>query len=342
MSTFSTLNNKLITHYLENQLSEEETRALISWIEESPENKEFLFTLKEAYTANQWEKIASKADTEKEWKKVRSVIRKPDTPKIFFNTHYLKWACTVAALFAFFMLGRNSDRIFGNKEDKYFIVETKAGEQTSVILTDGSTIRLNSMTKLSYPAEFNKNDRTVYLDGEAVFNVAHTDNNAFLVNVGDYTVKVLGTKFNIAAYSSDSVFTTTLQTGKVEISGIIKEKPYTTALTPGEKFVYQRPSGKYYIEEADIESTLGWVEGKLILKNVPLHEMTTHLERKFGYTFQITDENIKKLTYTASIEKETLPVILNNISVVTPQVEYTIDEDKQIVFLKSNDLIINR
>lgn len=342
MSTFSTLNNELIVHYLKNQLSEEETRTLIGWIEEDPENKEFLFTLKEAYTANQWEEISSKADTENEWNKLQSITRKSVGKKIISKTVCLKWACAAAALFAIFTLGRNSDEIFGSTEESFFFIETKAGEQTSVQLADGSTIRLNSMTKLSYPAQFNKKNRTVFLDGEAVFDVAHSSNNAFVVNVGDYAVKVLGTNFNVSAYSKDSIFTTTLEKGKVEISGIIKEKPYITALTPGDKFVYQRSSGTYFVEKADMECTLGWSKGKLIFKNAPLNEILTQLERKFGYSFQMADDSLKKLTYTATIEKETLPVILDNISIVTPVVNYEINDDKQTVYLKRRAQIIKK
>lgn len=339
MSTFSTLDEKLIIRYLKKQLSEEETRVLIKWIEEDPENKEFLFTLKEAYTASQWEELSAKADTDNAWNKLNSTIQKPASPKIRFRTVYLKWICAAAALVACFTLGRNSGEIFGNTDEKYFSIETKAGEQTSVKLADGSTIRLNSMTKLSYPAQFNKKNRTVYLDGEAIFDVAHTGNTPFRVNVGDYEVKVLGTNFNVSAYSTDTIFTTTLETGKVEIAGTSRNQSYIAALTPGEKFVYRRSSGNYYVEKADLECALGWSKGKLIFKNATLNEISLQLERKFGYTFRV-DDRIKDLTYTATIEKEILPTILDNISIVTPQVEYAINEEQQTVSIKRRDLKI--
>lgn len=343
MSTFSKINSDLIIRYLKKQLTAEEKRYFINWLEEDSENKDFLFGLKEVYVASQWDSIIKKADTDNEWDKLYARLRPenkvPEQKYPFSRKAFMKLVGIAAALFLVFVLGNKSNYIFHRIPDNYYTIETKAGEQTSVRLADGSVVKLNSMTKLSYPAYFNSDNRVVYLSGEAVFDVKHDKKSTpFFVNVGEYVIKVLGTHFNVSAYDADSTFTTTLEVGKVEISGIKSDPSYKTVLKPGNEFVYQRTSGKYYVTDADIDYVMGWYKGKLIFKNASLDQVITRLERKFGYTFQVENEEMKRLLYTATIEKESLSDILYNISVVTPQVTYSIDEINQIVYLKLRGL----
>ena len=80
---------------------------------------------------------------------------------------------------------------------------TAEGERTTVILDDGTKVKLNQNSKLVYPGTFNGKNRKVALSGEAYFEVLHDEKSPFLVDAGVYTVKVLGTKFNVEAYPGD-------------------------------------------------------------------------------------------------------------------------------------------
>ncbi|WP_106829920.1 FecR family protein [Parabacteroides pacaensis] len=336
MSTFSKINSELITKYIKKQLTAEERSILIKWLEEDPDNQKLLFDLKEIYVTGRQDELLEKADTVNEWDKLYTHMkRQPRQEKrSTLPRTFLKWTSAAAVLLLFFFIGTQAPDFLSDKKDQYFTIETKAGEQTSINLADGTTVKLNSMSKIMYPATFNEQNRVIYLEGEAMFDVKHTTGHQpFRVNVKEYAITVLGTRFNISAYSTDSVHTTTLKNGKVKITGLKDEPQYTGILSEGKEFVYQRTTGKHYIANADMEYALGWTNGQLIFKNSPLNEVITSLQRKFGYAFFIQDNRLKELTYTATIEKESLPDILQNMSVVTPRLAYQIDHRKQRVYL---------
>lgn len=338
MSTFSKIDNKLISGYLKNELTEEGRIQLIEWLESDPENKEFLFGMKEAYLSGKWNELSKKADTVNEWKKIRKKIQSSKKGTSLSRRIFIKRITAVAAMFLFFIVGHEADKYFFKEDITYFTIETKAGEHTSVILSDGTSIKLNSMTKLIYPSHFNKGVREVQLDGEAIFDVKQLGDTPFLVNINDYNIKVLGTHFNVSAYATDSLFTTTLEQGKIEISGLKNNPSYQTRLNPGTEFVYQRTSGKGYVRKADVDLALSWASGRIIFKDASLMQIASRLERKFGYKFLIKSDKVAALKYTATIEKEDLNQILYNISVVTPLVNYTINEDEQTVLLTEREI----
>lgn len=85
-------------------------------------------------------------------------------------------------------------------------VSTAYGEKKEVILADGSTIILNSLSSISYPEDMSGKTRNVTLHGEAYFDVAKNPNKAFIVQAEGVEVKVLGTKFNINAYENQEKY----------------------------------------------------------------------------------------------------------------------------------------
>ena len=87
-----------------------------------------------------------------------------------------------------------------------------------MILPDGTHVWINSASQLRYPTAFTGNNRIVELEGEAYFEVTHDRQKPFKVKVGDLFVNVLGTKFNIMAYSDEPSVQTTLVNGSVELN----------------------------------------------------------------------------------------------------------------------------
>ena len=95
-------------------------------------------------------------------------------------------------------------------------VSVPAGQRTNITLPDGTNVWLNARTTLQYPVTFSQKQRTVFLKGEAYFQVAHDRQKAFVVVTDDIEVKVYGTEFNINTRVADYV-QTTLVRGAVSI-----------------------------------------------------------------------------------------------------------------------------
>ena len=143
-------------------------------------------------------------------------------------------------------------------------VSVAYGEHKRLILPDSSEVWLNAGSTILYPETFAKDKRLVILNGEAYFSVQKDTASPFIVEVPQLSVKVLGTKFNVKAYPGDEKITTTLTSGKVEVS--VQSQP-PRILKPNEQLTYDKKSSDIHISVIDTHDTNSWVVGKLIFTN---------------------------------------------------------------------------
>lgn len=159
----SDIENSLLVKYLKNELNEEESQKVIGWLEKNKENQEFLFGLKDLYMLGRWEELSRKADTTHGWEKLSGSIRKQRQSKNVFRS-CLKYA---AILIVFFSMGYGYKAYFHQSSSIMNTIITAEGERTTVILDDGTKVKLNQNSKLVYPGTFNGKNRKVALSGEA-------------------------------------------------------------------------------------------------------------------------------------------------------------------------------
>ena len=91
----------------------------------------------------------------------------------------------------------------GGKEEQYNMITVPRGGEFTLILSDGTQVWLNAETSLRYPVEFVGNERKVYLEGEAFFDVTHDKQKQFVVETEKAKVQVYGTAFNVYAYPNE-------------------------------------------------------------------------------------------------------------------------------------------
>ena len=175
---------------------------------------------------------------------------------------------------------------------------TGRGEVASVVLPDNTTVWLNSNSVIHYPAEFNKKNREVYLEGEAYFDVAKDADHPFIVTARNYQIKVLGTEFDVNAYSdSASGFYTTLVSGSVEMSMIGEDSRQSTVLLPGQRLTYNAENDKVSVSYVDTESITSWRTGRITFCHTPLSEVLMMIGNTFGVRFVINNQSVIDSTY---------------------------------------------
>lgn len=188
-------------------------------------------------------------------------------------------------------------------------VSVAYGEQKHLILPDSSEIWLNAGSTLSYPQTFAKDKRLVVLDGEAYFSVKKDTASPFTVETSLLSVRVLGTKFNVKAYPDDEKITTTLTSGKVEVS---VESQSPRILKPNEQLTYDKKSSDIHISVTDTNDTNSWIVGKLIFTNATAGEIFQTLERHYNITIDNAANIPASKRYTVKFLKdERLDEILN-------------------------------
>jgi len=198
-------------------------------------------------------------------------------------------------------------------------IETLPGQRSNVKLPDGTTVWLNSETKLTYPVPFSRESREVKLLGEAFFDVTKVEDCPFLVDIGDIDVKVLGTKFNISNYLSDERSEIILESGQVELYS--KENAAKNAqliMSPGEKAVYLKQERTLSIHPVQADLYTAWIDGKLIFRDDPMNEVVTKLSHWFNAEIIITNPTISRYTYTATFQNESLEQVLELLKISAP------------------------
>ncbi|APQ16743.1 FecR family protein [Maribacter hydrothermalis] len=175
------------------------------------------------------------------------------------------------------------------------------GKRTDLKLSDGSMVWLNSGSKLIYPAVFNGNNREVYLEGEAIFEVTHNPNKPFKVLSANQEIEVLGTVFNVSSYKEDALNFTVLKSGSVKIDYTDKNIK-GVKITPGTLASYNSISKKALTKEVNVNDYFSWREGFLNFKNDDLKSIMTKLSRYYNIEIDIENNDLAKQTFSGNLD----------------------------------------
>ena len=266
---------KLLLKYIGGHASDEERRKVLEWIEADPTHKKEYESLQKAYVVSVWEDIeeekASAAPRKNKmirlsWLRAAAAILL--VVSLFWNVRSLIWK------------GKSAEEKIGMQT-----VHVPAGQRVELILQDGTKVWLNANSTFRFPSRFDAEKREVYLNGEGRLDVMHNDHLPFIVKTENYSVKVLGTDFNVKAYGVDN-FETALMSGRVEVEST-KGKKFM--LYPNQKVVEEHGNLKVY--------TIGsmdpyrWREGLLCFENESVESLFQKVE--IYYQIKITNKNKK-------------------------------------------------
>lgn len=185
----------------------------------------------------------------------------------------------------------------------YQLVEyvIRKGETRELLLSDGTKVFLNAETTLLCPEKFNGETRTVYLTGEANFDVSKDPDHPFIVKTSQMSIRVLGTKFNIRAYPESS-FRTTLESGVVQATNAFNEETPIT-LYPDEQLEYDLHSGKFIKRRIDAKAVGGWIKDEYTFIRQSLPEIVAAVERRYNVKIFLGEKVDKSDRYTVKLCK---------------------------------------
>lgn len=203
----------------------------------------------------------------------------------------------------------------GTREIDYHVLEVPVGKTARMQLADGSSVWLNANSRLRYPLHFTGNTREVYLEeGEAFFEVKRNEKKPFQVHASHLAVRVLGTSFNVKAYSAARAVTVAVATGKVAVSNANKQ---LSLLTPNEVLRYELSSGQYSTRQADVNALSTWRQGKLVFQQASFAEVAQQLENKYGVTLTFSNRALQNCRFTAQFAgSEPLTDVLSVLSLL--------------------------
>lgn len=218
-----------------------------------------------------------------------------------------------------------------NGRPVYNKIMTPRGGQYQLVLADGTHVWLNAESSLSFPAEFTGRTRQVELSGEAYFEVAKNSSSPFVVTTGSKRVEVLGTGFNVRAYSDEKDYETTLVKGSIKVSQ--DTNPGTARiLKPGEQ-ARIGSAGINLISNVDTEEITAWKDGLFMFNHTSIDEAMQQIEK--WYDAQIIYEGPRPVvSLTGVIPRSNNVSRILNVLEAAGGVKFTV-EGKKIIIRKN-------
>ncbi|MDO8965832.1 MAG: DUF4974 domain-containing protein [Algoriphagus sp.] len=333
---------KRINDFFEGKLSQEQAQELLDWLDSS-EAEEFL----SAEILQIWsEKIrahqAETWDSQPLWEKINQAKDGYSRPHLLVDLKPSKklFPLWLKAAVVFLVLGFSALFFFevnksveipsgiSSSEPKMIVRENPSGQKTKINLPDGSTVFLNSESKITYPEDF-LTSRHIELEGEGFFQVAKDEENPFSVEAEGIITTAIGTSFNISTFNSQEKVAVTLVTGKVRLNQ--KGNKNSLDLNPGEESLLSLKDesfGKYPIE---VSNRISWIDGVLRFSETPFNEMIQILQRWYGVKIQVIG-NPKVMKGTGTFD--TNESLQNVLHVLSGSMEFEYQ-------LKNKEVVIN-
>ncbi|MBN9384722.1 MAG: FecR domain-containing protein [Chitinophagaceae bacterium] len=218
-------------------------------------------------------------------------------------------------------------------EVAYNTMTTPRGRQYKLVLPDGTKVWLNAASKLIFPTVFNGDERKVEVTGEAYFEVAKDVRKPFRVKVSnDMEIEVLGTSFNVCAYSDEASINTTLLEGSVRVAAhsVRGNGGEKMVISPGEQAqVYKE--GMKVMKDVNVEQVVAWKSGVFSFIDADLPSVMRQLSRWYNVEVSYAG-TVPDRAFTGEIGRTlTLDQVLRILA--RNKIAYKIEGDSRIIIL---------
>lgn len=359
------INNLILIRFFNWTASEQEAGSVIKYINENKENRLNYFHTKRIWLEsaikskeseivdNSWERLKMRIDGSGN----ETYVTGNNNNKL--NIRRLTVAASIAILCAISTYLIIQNYKFGQFVSNESEIVVPYGSRSNVTLPDGSSVWINSGSKLIYNSSFNRR-REVSLIGEAFFDIKQLNKTRFIVNTSDLRIKVHGTAFNIKSYPEEQIIETTLVKGQIEIESIKDQGDGgRVILAPHQKLIYTKPAATtldqiqsepladdsldeiqktlpknmQLIQNVDTEEYSSWKDGKLIIKSEFMEDLAVKLERYYNVDISFQNDSIKKIKYSGILNEVTIEEVMRAIASTSP-IHYEISNNKVILTLK--------
>ena len=326
---------EIIAKKLAGEATDKELKIFEQWLASSPDAKDRYDEFTEIWDQRFfWEndlKIVSQDETkEKIWNEVFNSRR---THRIqYLNLNWWAKIAAVAIIFISVVFGiyKMTNTIKPQvPEIKVITKHTLPGQKSTITLSDGTVVWLNSNSKISFRSDFNDSVRIINLEGQAYFEVFKDKTKPFVVKCKGLEIAALGTSFDVNELRDNSI-QVSLVTGKVKLTYSNENGNNGLVLCPGEYSIVNSENQMIEKGRFDPYEILAWKEGRLIFNNETLDEIIPGLELWFGVKIEKQlSKNINK-KFTGTFERENLDNILYNLGTVMG-FNYKIKDNKVVI-----------
>jgi transmembrane sensor len=331
------VDKKLLEKYAAGKASPEEINLVENWLKEEAEQWQEAVEGEETHLNRIWARISPKT----EFQRTNSIGDSAGTDEglIVSGPRWRSWPWIAASILLLFGIGtfyvesRISEPVLADNvlvSRELVTITTANGEKKRVLLPDGSTVHLNAGSEMVFPQFFFKDDsvRTISFKGEAFFDIAPDTLKPFVINSGNAMVRVLGTRFNLRWFAEEPALSVVVEEGRVLLQKSNSKEELL--ITPGHIGEITK-NGRVTKRDVYLSKYTSWTRGRLVFSNHPIKSIKTELERWYGVSIQIQNEDYLESRYTGSFQDQPIEEVMKMIA-YTVGFKYRIYE-KNIVII---------
>ncbi|MCC5905339.1 MAG: FecR family protein [Balneolaceae bacterium] len=329
-----------IHRYLTGECSAGEKKRIENWIEKDPVNRRKFEAFKKIWEVDPRQEVET--DLKKAWiqleeqmyqvemKRGRGRVQELQHPsgQNKRRSSFAIWLriaaiLVVGILFSVYAISyftglQGEEHTIAESESVMQEVKTDRANQSEMTFTDGTVVRLNAASLIRFPRQFDSDVRNLYLEGEAWFDVRHNPDVEFIVETPEATIRVLGTEFNVRAYSDEEQVEVVVADGVVALqsaSVVTDEENSEVLLTKGEMSRVKPGYAPTPAQQVDIDSYFSWLQRRFIFDEQPFGRVLREWERRFDVDFNVDNQSLLATPFTGEFRYETFDEMLRLTSI---------------------------
>lgn len=316
------MNRELLHKYIAGDATQQEKEEVARWLDADKENMKEFLAQRKLYNISIWQQESLPLPK----------VNLPSQRKQHRFRSVMIGLSKIAAIFilAFTLLYSITTN---NGKPEPAIMQTifvPPGQRAELTLTDGTKVWLNAKTTFTFPNKFTAGNRQVILDGEGYFDVTKDTEKPFTVKTEQYDIKVLGTEFNVTAYSGSPYFETALIKGAVEVSSPASNSK-----------IDLQPNTRTYAENGllkkgaiEHQSYFLWKEGLICFFDEPVGKMIDKLELYYDIKIDVRNKELLKNRYSGKFRtKDGVEHVLKVLQ-LSNKFTYTKDNDLNLITIR--------
>ena len=315
------MNQELLNKYIAGDATPEEKEEVARWLDADKKNMKEFLALRKLYDISIWQQEQTPVAKDnlslgnKRWTLRSASFELAKVAAIFILAFTIVYS---------FLINEDNDSA------KMQTIFVPPGQRAELTLTDGTKVWLNAKTTFTFPDKFTANNRRVTLDGEGYFDVTKNPEKPFIVNTERYDIKVMGTEFNVTAYSGSSVFETSMLKGAVEVFSPAKDTK--VSLEPHMR-TYEE-NGILKKDTIEHENYFLWKEGLICFYDEPVDKMIKKLQLYYDVKIDVQNKTLLNNRYSGKFRtKDGVEHVLKVLQ-LNNKFSYKKDNDRNLITIK--------
>lgn len=315
------MNQELLNKYIAGDATPEEKEEVARWLDADKKNMKEFLALRKLYDISIWQQEQTPVAKDnlslgnKRWTLRSASFELAKVAAIFILAFTIVYS---------FLINEDNDSA------KMQTIFVPPGQRAELTLTDGTKVWLNAKTTFTFPDKFTANNRRVTLDGKGYFDVTKNPEKPFIVNTERYDIKVMGTEFNVTAYSGSSVFETSLLKGAVEVFSPAKDTK--VSLEPHMR-TYEE-NGILKKDTIEHENYFLWKEGLICFYDEPVDKMIKKLQLYYDVKIDVQNKTLLNNRYSGKFRtKDSVEHVLKVLQ-LNNKFSYEKDNDRNLITIK--------